>query len=268
MPASLDAQTSRAYHHVQALVDPGLLMVVVTLVMRHPGHDRDMRGEGPVFQKLDGSIRTALGGEDPSGRPATSAAPAPVAPATPSPGDPAVPPVAPGAPLGLDPWQRAPVALSAGRHLETVIGTGTHLEGRLTTEGTIRIRGSVQGELASSETIIIEEPGRVTATITAAQVVVAGQMEGQVRGRGRVELRPTARMRGELHAGVLVIQEGAAFEGRASMTDLVTEPDRWEARVEPVSTEHAAALPLQACPPGQEPLLSMNADRESPEGPG
>src|SRR2546422_161957 len=42
-------------------------------------------------------------------------------------------------------------------------------------------------------------------------VVVAGQVEGQVRGRGRVELRPTARMRGELYAGVLVIQEGAAF---------------------------------------------------------
>jgi len=131
-----------------------------------------------------------------------------------------------------------------------VIGTRTHLEGRLTTEGTIRIRGSVQGELASLETILIEETGRVTATMTAAQVVVAGQVEGQVRGRGRVELRPTARMRGELYAGVLVIQEGAAFDGRASMTDPVPGSGPLEARVGPVSTEQAAESPPQARPPG------------------
>jgi hypothetical protein len=146
-----------------------------------------------VFQKLDGSIRTALGGGDPSGRPAASAASAQVAPATPPPGDPAVPPVAPGAPLGPRSLAESARRILRGPPPETVIGTRTHLEGRLTTEGTIRIRGSVQGELASLETILIEETGRVTATMTAAQVVVAGQVEGQVRGRGRVELRPTAR---------------------------------------------------------------------------
>ncbi len=193
---------------------------------------------------------------------------APVAPATPPPGNAAVAPVAPGAPLGPRSLAQSARRTLSGPTPDTVIGTRTHLEGRLTAEGTIRVRGSVQGELASSETIVIEETGRVTATITAAQVVVAGQVEGQVRGRGRVELRPTARMRGELHAGVLVIQEGAAFEGRACMTDPVTGSEPMEARVGPVSTEHAAALPLQARPPGQEPVLSMNADRESPEGPG
>jgi len=156
-----------------------------------------------VFQKLDGSIPIALDSGDPSGRPAASAAPAHVAARAPY-----------GSPSLAESARRS----LRGPTVDTVIGTEAHLEGRIAAEGTIRIHGSVQGELVSSETIVIEERGRVTGTITAAQVVVAGQMEGQVRGNGRVELRSTARMRGELHADVLVIQEGAAFEGRASMT--------------------------------------------------
>jgi cytoskeletal protein CcmA (bactofilin family) len=192
---------------VKAPVDPQPVDTVVEkLVIRHP--ERVVRGDEAVSQKLDGSIGTALESGDPSGRPAASTAPAAVAP---------------GAPHG------------ARRTLDTVIGTGAHLEGRLTAEGTVRIHGSVQGELISSETIVIEKSGQVIATVTAAQVVVAGQIEGQVRGSERVELRPTARVRGELHAHVLVIQEGAAFEGRASIMNPVTGFDCRLRAVEPAN---------------------------------
>jgi cytoskeletal protein CcmA (bactofilin family) len=124
---------------------------------------------------------------------------------------------------------------SIGTRLETVIGTGSHLEGRLTAADTVRIQGTVEGELISSQAIIIEASGRVTATITAAQVLVAGQIDGQVRGNGRVELRATARVRGELHADVLVIHEGAVFEGRSSMTDPVTRFDGRLQKAEPAN---------------------------------
>jgi cytoskeletal protein CcmA (bactofilin family) len=160
-----------------------------------------------VFQKLDRSIGTALERGDPSGGPAESAAPAAVAP---------------GAPNGPQSLAESARRTLSGPTLDTVIGTGARLEGRLAVEGTVRIYGSVQGELISSETIIVEKSGEVTATVSGAQVVVAGQIDGVVRASGRVELRPTARMQGELHTGILVIQEGAAFEGRVSMTDSAT----------------------------------------------
>lgn len=133
--------------------------------------------------------------------------------------------LAPAAPHGLPALRESEAKRRApGRpDLDTIIGTGAHLEGRLTVEGTVRIYGSVQGEVISSETIVVEHSGRVVATVTAAQVFVDGQIEGQVRGSARVELRPTARVQGELHAGVLVIDEGAAFEGRASMVDAGTD---------------------------------------------
>jgi cytoskeletal protein CcmA (bactofilin family) len=173
-----------------------------------------------VFQKLDRSIGTALERGDPSGGPAASAAPAAVAP---------------GAPNGPQSLAESARRTLSGPTLDTVIGTGARLEGRLAAEGTVRIYGSVQGELISSETIVVGRSGRVIATVTAAQVVVDGQIEGQVRGSRRVELRPTARMRGEVHAHVLVIQEGAAFDGRASMVDAVTSFDGRLRAVEPAN---------------------------------
>jgi cytoskeletal protein CcmA (bactofilin family) len=127
--------------------------------------------------------------------------------------------LAPAAPHGLQPLRESARRAPGRPDLDTIIGTGARLEGRLEVEGTVRIYGSVQGELISSETIVVEQSGRVVATVTAAQVFVDGQIEGQVRGSLRVELRPTARVQGELHAGVLVIEEGAAFEGRSSMMD-------------------------------------------------
>ncbi len=55
--------------------------------------------------------------------------------------------------------------------------------------------------------------GRVRATITAQDVVVAGQIEGEVRAAGRVELRDGAIVLGDVCAARLSIEEGATLRG-------------------------------------------------------
>jgi cytoskeletal protein CcmA (bactofilin family) len=108
-------------------------------------------------------------------------------------------------------------SVSDGSDVESLIGERTSFEGTLKTEGAVRLLGSVQGEIESKSLIIVEEKAHVTARLTAAQVTVAGQVDGQIYCQGRVEIRPTGRVTGEINAGALIVQEGAYFDGNSKM---------------------------------------------------
>jgi len=101
--------------------------------------------------------------------------------------------------------------------VESLIGEHTTFEGTLKTDGAVRLMGSVQGEIESKATIIVEEKAHVTARLTGAQVTVAGTVDGQIFCDGRVEIRPTGHVTGEINAGALIVQEGAYFDGSSKM---------------------------------------------------
>jgi cytoskeletal protein CcmA (bactofilin family) len=107
--------------------------------------------------------------------------------------------------------------VSDGVDVESLIGEHTSFEGTLKAEGSVRLVGAIQGEIESKSTIIVEEKARVTARLTAAHVTVAGQVDGQIYCEGRVEIRPTGRVTGEINAGALIVQEGAYFDGNSKM---------------------------------------------------
>ena len=118
--------------------------------------------------------------------------------------------------VGLPSTRMARSAIDNGE-VESLIGEHTSFEGTLRTEGSVRLLGAIQGEIESKATIIVEEKARVTARLTAQQVTVAGQVDGQIYCEGRVEIRPTGRVTGEINAGALIVQEGAYFDGSSKM---------------------------------------------------
>ena len=83
----------------------------------------------------------------------------------------------------------------------------------------MRIKGTVQGKINCSESLVIEETAKVKAKVTAANATIAGSLNGSVTCDGRLEVLATGKVRGELTAGVLIIQEGALFEGRLKVKD-------------------------------------------------
>ena len=111
---------------------------------------------------------------------------------------------------------RAPAA-ETDEEVESVIGEHTSVDGTFKSENSIRIRGSVQGEIESQRAILVEAQANVNAKVTASNITVAGQVNGQIFCSGRVELRPSGRVIGEINAGTLIMQEGAFFEGHLKM---------------------------------------------------
>ena len=102
--------------------------------------------------------------------------------------------------------------------LTAYIDEGSEIEGKYTFTGTVMLNGKFRGEISSSDTLIIGAKGLIHADIQAANVLISGQVVGDVVATARVELRGSAKMRGDIDAPVFVVEEGVVFDGHCRMT--------------------------------------------------
>jgi cytoskeletal protein CcmA (bactofilin family) len=114
-------------------------------------------------------------------------------------------------------------AAMAGSEGRAYLDRGCRISGKLSFEGPTKIDGQVDGEITSSDTLVIGETAVVTAQIKAASVVVGGKISGDIFASERLEIRPSAKVLGNLTSPVLVVHEGATFEGHCSMQPAARE---------------------------------------------
>lgn len=98
-----------------------------------------------------------------------------------------------------------------------MIGEGTVFEGTLTSESDVRISGRVDGKLEVKGKVIIAQEGAVEGEINAASLDVAGRVHGEIVVEERVVLKSSAQVEGNVQTARLVVEEGAAFNGRCQM---------------------------------------------------
>ena len=117
--------------------------------------------------------------------------------------------------------ERSPIRLATAQapHSEgqAYLDKGSKVSGKLSFDGPARIDGQVDGEIHAKDTIVIGESAVVTAQIKAVSVVVAGKISGDIVAAQRIEIRPSAKVLGNVTSPVLVIHEGALFEGHCAM---------------------------------------------------
>ena len=101
---------------------------------------------------------------------------------------------------------------------ESVIDPHARFNGKYVSDRDLRIEGEANGEIECSGTLVISPQAKVRSTITAANVVINGDYEGDVNCGGRFEIGSTGRVKGKVRAQVLVVREGAHFEGSVLMS--------------------------------------------------
>ncbi|HWP28422.1 MAG TPA: polymer-forming cytoskeletal protein [Chloroflexota bacterium] len=172
------------------------------------GREREEPSESPAAETP--ADQPATGASSPSGAPPRSPLADPTAVfSRPSP----VPPPSPLVPATTD-------------QIETVVGKGSAVQGTIRSEHSVRIQGTAQGEIESKRAVYVEEGARVSAKITAAEITISGQVDGQIFSSGRVEIKPSGQVTGEISAPTLVMHEGAFFDGQLKMKsrDQAAEP--------------------------------------------
>ena len=104
-----------------------------------------------------------------------------------------------------------------GGDVHTLLGKGSEFEGKLTFEGQVRIDGKFSGQIFTKDTLVIGEGARVNAEINAGTVIINGQVEGNIKATGMVELHPPARVKGSIETPALSMDKGVIFEGSCKM---------------------------------------------------
>ena len=100
---------------------------------------------------------------------------------------------------------------------EGILDSHARFNGKFVSDRDLRIDGEAQGEIECQGTLVLSPQARVRASIKAHNVVINGDYEGNVDSGGRFEIGSTGRVKGEIKTQVLVIKEGAFFEGAVVM---------------------------------------------------
>jgi cytoskeletal protein CcmA (bactofilin family) len=118
------------------------------------------------------------------------------------------------------------------REVNAFMGAETFFEGKLTYTGAVRLDGRFKGVIRSDDTLIVGDTGRIEGELHVGITIIQGEVVGNVYGKERVELHHPGRMIGNITAPVVIMDEGAIFEGNCKMKEKKKEEKKEEKKKE------------------------------------
>jgi cytoskeletal protein CcmA (bactofilin family) len=94
------------------------------------------------------------------------------------------------------------------------IGKAVKIVGQIFTKEDLYVDGDVEGTIESQENKVTIGPnGRVQASIRARDVIILGQVQGNVETSDKVDIRKDAKLVGDIITSRISIEDGALFKG-------------------------------------------------------
>lgn len=110
----------------------------------------------------------------------------------------------------------------------TLISAGTTLKGDISSNGDLRIDGTIIGNIQSSAKIIVGSNGVVEGDISGNQADIVGKVSGNIRAKELLQLRGESVVTGNLYAGKLQVEPSATFNGQCHMGANIVEMNKDE----------------------------------------
>ncbi len=100
----------------------------------------------------------------------------------------------------------------------SILSSGVKIEGRMYSDGNLRLDGTMNGDIVVNGNFTIGETAEIKGEIKAQNVTLSGKVEGSISVDQKIILENGSQLRGDLKAKVLVVEEGAVFDGKSEMT--------------------------------------------------
>ena len=106
--------------------------------------------------------------------------------------------------------------------ISSILSPEVEITGDVKVSGSILIYGKILGKLESKGTVRTAKGSYIKGNIFAKDAQVSGKVDGDLAVNDKVTLGNSAYLTGNLNAKVLVIEEGAQFDG---VVNMVKNPD-------------------------------------------
>jgi len=100
--------------------------------------------------------------------------------------------------------------------LDTIIGPESNLKGDLTSKGTVKIDGLIEGNV-TADALVIGETGFMAGDAFVREIVMGGRLVGNIHATDGVDIQRKGEVCGDIFAARLTIAEGGRFDGRSTM---------------------------------------------------
>ena len=101
----------------------------------------------------------------------------------------------------------------------TIITHGVKLEGKISCNGSIRVDGTIQGDINSQGNVTVGEQGEVYGQVNGQMIIIGGKVTGMINAKDKLTLESKANLKGDVFTKILVVEAGARFEGKSNMGD-------------------------------------------------
>jgi len=99
----------------------------------------------------------------------------------------------------------------------SLLSKNVKIEGEIQGPENLHVEGYIKGAVILSGDIFIGNTGIVEADIEAKNIIIQGEVSGNVKAHKQLEIHPTGKLIGDCTAASIDIKEGAVFEGRSNM---------------------------------------------------
>ncbi|MEM9424285.1 MAG: polymer-forming cytoskeletal protein [Spirochaetota bacterium] len=101
----------------------------------------------------------------------------------------------------------------------SVIGEGAIYRGDIDFDGVLHVNGDFHGNIKGNGDLGIGLTGRVRSVIHAGNVIISGLVWGNIFAGGRVAVKSSAIVIGDIQATTLVVEEGSILHGKLEILD-------------------------------------------------
>ena len=105
-------------------------------------------------------------------------------------------------------------------HTVSVIGESLHFKGELSAGEDLIVEGTVEGKINQGKCCLTVKPrGQLLANVNATKIFIEGKVKGDMRATVSVTVRASGKVKGNIIAPKVALEEGATFNGLIEMRD-------------------------------------------------
>jgi cytoskeletal protein CcmA (bactofilin family) len=111
--------------------------------------------------------------------------------------------------------------------VNTIVGEDASFKGVIHSQQSVRIEGSMEGEINSQGEVYIGHNSKVKANVFGKRVIIAGEVAGSVEAISGLHICSTGKVYGDITGDQLIVEEGAIYKGKVNM-DIISSKNAYE----------------------------------------